>query len=338
MNLNPILIATPLWPPQIGGPAQYAVNLAREFKALGHEVVVAKFSAVGRWPSGLRHLVYFFKLWRRLRPGDWCLILDASSVAWPAVWAARLRGAKTVLRIGGDFLWESYVERTGDLVLLRQFYQTTLPRWNLKERLIFRLTRATFGRADRIVFNTDWQRAIWREPYGLAQTKTAIVENYGGDKKESFQPTAKIYLFAARPLKLKNEANLRRAFALAKQERPEIELEVWHDLPAAPFAAKLDQSYAVIVPSISEVSSNLAREALARGKPLILTRESGDAARLGVASVLVDPLSITDLKVKIVQLADAPFYERERARASAWSAPRSWPAVAADFLAIFNSR
>ena len=53
-----ILIATPLYPPDLGGPGQYAHNLEQEFKKLGHEVRVAKFSEVKRWPSGLRHLLY----------------------------------------------------------------------------------------------------------------------------------------------------------------------------------------------------------------------------------------------------------------------------------------
>ena len=66
--------------------------------------------------------------------------LDTFSVAFPAVCAARLCGKKMIIRTGGDFLWEFYVERTGDLVLLRDFYNTRIGRLNFKERLIFKST------------------------------------------------------------------------------------------------------------------------------------------------------------------------------------------------------
>ncbi len=37
--------------------------------------------------------------------------LDTYSVAFPAVLAAMLFRKKLVLRVGGDFLWEQYLER-----------------------------------------------------------------------------------------------------------------------------------------------------------------------------------------------------------------------------------
>ena len=122
-----ILITTPLYPPDIGGPAQYAFNLEQEFQKLGHKVRVIKFSDVKHWPSGIRHFLYFFKLLPAMFWADWCLILDTFSVGLPAVVAGRLLGKKTIIRTGGDFLWENYVERTGKLVLLRNFYQTEIP-------------------------------------------------------------------------------------------------------------------------------------------------------------------------------------------------------------------
>ena len=39
-----ILIATGIYPPDIGGPATYAYNLSRELTRLGHEVNVLTYS------------------------------------------------------------------------------------------------------------------------------------------------------------------------------------------------------------------------------------------------------------------------------------------------------
>src|SRR3989344_3417186 len=57
-----ILIATGIFPPHIGGPAQYAKNLQIEFEKLGHEVKVATYTVERKLPTGIRHLFFFFKI------------------------------------------------------------------------------------------------------------------------------------------------------------------------------------------------------------------------------------------------------------------------------------
>src|SRR3989344_790659 len=159
-----LIIATGIYPPQIGGPALYAQHLATEFKALGGEVQVVTYGQLERFlPFGLRQLSYFLKLWRAVGPGDQVLALDAFSVALPVAWLRCLKRIKVIIRIGGDFLWESYVERTGKLIPLSHFYQTKLS-ITFKERIIFKLTRWLLARADGLAFTTDWQRQIWQTP------------------------------------------------------------------------------------------------------------------------------------------------------------------------------
>jgi hypothetical protein len=79
------------------------------------------------------------------------------------------------------FLWEGYVERTGDLVLLRDFYKTRLDKFSLKEKIIFYLTKWTLSHTDKVIFSTQWQKDIFMEPYQLhkkdADKKIEIVEN-----------------------------------------------------------------------------------------------------------------------------------------------------------------
>lgn len=328
-----IVIATPLWPPEVGGPAQYAFNLAREFRALAHEVVVVKFSAVRHWPSGLRHLIYFSKLLLLIRRNDWCLVLDSFSVALPAILAARFRGAKSVMRIGGDFLWEQYVERTGDLVLLSKFYQSRRANWSLKEKIIFRLTRWTLRSADQVAFSTAWQRGIFLAPYDLKLSQTSVVENY---YEPGFAPAAtpdqKVFLFAARPLKLKNLAKLKIAFTLAQQARPEITLKHLPSLPHEELQKEIAASYAVIIPSLSEVSPNLSLEAISLGKPVILTREGGYRERLADLALFIDPLNPKDIAEKIILLTDAEVYREQRGKINRWPWRHDWSGIAGEFM------
>ncbi|MCC6290733.1 glycosyltransferase [Candidatus Nomurabacteria bacterium] len=178
-----IVIATGIYPPQIGGPAQYAKNLAEEFIKKGHRVKILTYRLEKHLPSGVRHFYFFAKLIFALWRVDFILALDTFSVGLPAVLAARLVGKKIMIRTGGDFLWEGYVERTGHLVLLREFYENVRGgsvRLNFKEKAIFGLTKWVIHKAQMIVFSTEWQRDIWSKPYQLSRQKTKIIENYYG--------------------------------------------------------------------------------------------------------------------------------------------------------------
>ena len=46
-------------------------------------------------------------------------------------------------------------ERTGDLVLLKDFYQTKIRNLNFKEKIIFKLTKWALGGASTVVFSTE---------------------------------------------------------------------------------------------------------------------------------------------------------------------------------------
>ena len=60
-NKMRIFIATGIYPPKIGGPAQYAQNLKEALEKLGHRVVVKTYGIEDRLPTGVRHLFFFFK-------------------------------------------------------------------------------------------------------------------------------------------------------------------------------------------------------------------------------------------------------------------------------------
>ena len=52
-----ICIATGIYPPELGGPAEYAKNLASVWESQGHSVSVKVFSRFNYFPTGLRHCV-----------------------------------------------------------------------------------------------------------------------------------------------------------------------------------------------------------------------------------------------------------------------------------------
>ncbi|MEK7659817.1 MAG: glycosyltransferase family 4 protein [Patescibacteria group bacterium] len=328
-----IFIATPLFPPDIGGPAQYAVNLEKEFSQLGHEVRVLSFSSVLYLPTGVRHIMYLLRASVALFRSDVCIILDTFSVALPTVLAGKLLRKKMIIRTGGDFLWESYVERTGDMALLLNFYAGNTSRWNLKERVVFRLTRWLLHAVNIVVFSTEWQRSIWLGPYALAQVKTAIIENFYGEKEHAGDFTSKTYIGGVRDLKWKNVAQLKKSFALAKQTCPEITLDITH-ASYEQFIEKMRTCYAVVLVSLGDISPNIILDAVRLGKPFILTRETGLYEILKDVGVFVDPTSEKDIAEKIIWLSDGAHYREAQIKIHNFYKVHSWKKIAQEFLAL----
>lgn len=113
-----LLIATPLYPPDLGGPATYARLLET---GMPFPVVVVKFGDVRWYPKVLRHIAYFIKLLWKIRSGDIVLALDPVSVGLPALCAAKLRRTPLVVKIVGDYAWEQGVQRFRITDTLDQF-------------------------------------------------------------------------------------------------------------------------------------------------------------------------------------------------------------------------
>ncbi|MEK7085275.1 MAG: glycosyltransferase, partial [Patescibacteria group bacterium] len=132
-----ILIATGIYPPDIGGPATWTRYFAEEFTKRGHEVVVLTYSdnleddkkkwrvsrVLRRSGRDMRHLKYFFEALSFMRESDVTLLGDTISAGVP-VWAASFFTRRPyVLKIGGDWVWEQAFQRWGVQDFLDEFLQ-----------------------------------------------------------------------------------------------------------------------------------------------------------------------------------------------------------------------
>ncbi len=328
-----ILIATGVYPPDIGGPSQYAKALYDEFGKLGHHVSVARYSVEKKLPNGIRHLVFSAKILLAVYRSRMVLALDTFSVGVPSVFVARLFRRKVIVRISGDFLWEQYVERTGNLIPLKKFYET-LPELSCKERIVFNITRWMLHSADYLAFTTVWQKDIWMRAYGFPNSRAVIVENFF--RKLSGAPhQIKNFVWAVRPLKLKNGAKLKTAFSAAQKLHPEIVLDDG-TYPYDELQKVIQSCYAVILPSISDVSPNLVLDGLAYGKPFIMTQESGYADLLGDVGLLVNPLDQKDITAKIETLADDNKYGMYKQKAEQFAKDHSYKDIAVEYLRLLE--
>lgn len=333
-----IVIATGIYPPATSGPAQYAAALEREWAAAGHAVRVVTYNLEHRLPSGLRHLLFFIRVLPAVARADFVVALDTFSVGVPAVAAARLLSRKIIIRTGGDFLYEQFVQRTGSKVLLSKFYSE--PRaFSFKEKTIFMLTRWALHTASALVFSTTWQRDIWMAPYklepdNLAKQKIFIVENRFDEKISDEPATKKNFIFATRDIAYKNIDAFKRAFAAAQKIRPDISLELHHNTPHAELMKKIATCYAVVMPSLGEISPHVITDALRCNKPFLLTRESGYAEKLKEVGIPVEPLSEFDMTEKILYLADDANYSAVHEQVRAFNYTHSWAQIAGEILNI----
>src|SRR3989344_4645882 len=113
MKILKILIATPLYPPDIGGPATYSKLLFDNLSKRSVKIVIFSFGEVRALPKIVRHLVYFFKLLKKARSADIIFAQDTVSVGFPALWVAKILTKKFFVRVPGDYAWEQGVQKHG---------------------------------------------------------------------------------------------------------------------------------------------------------------------------------------------------------------------------------
>jgi hypothetical protein len=328
-----IVIATGIFPPEVGGPAFYSKNLFDSLTAAGHDARVVLYGNLKTLPSGIRHLLYALKLMRHSFGADAIIAFDTYSVGLPAVLASMVTRAPVIIRIGGDFIWESYTERTNDLIPLTEIYNERA-RWNSKEQTIFRIQRWVIPRV-QLAFSCDWIRDLWRDVYLFDPKNAHIIENPIPPKLESKTPTRKNFAFYARQIALKNNDAFRRAFIKAKNIHPDIELEEGM-LPKEELMQRMQECYAVVLPSISDVTPNYIIDAIRCGKPFLLTKYSGYAERFKEYGVIVDPLSEEDMTRGVMALAEEKTYAMYKARIDAFSEVRTFDDIAKEFVALVH--
>jgi glycosyltransferase involved in cell wall biosynthesis len=169
-----VLIATPLYPPEPGGPATYVKLLEESLPKKGVEVSVLAFGAVRRLPKGIRHMTYFFSVWRASRGVDVVYALDTVSVGLPAMLAAALWRKPFVVKVVGDYAWEQGKQRFGvtedlDQFVLRRKLPSALQRLRDVQMLVMR-------RAVQIIVPSAYLKHIL-ELSGVAGANIVVIHN-----------------------------------------------------------------------------------------------------------------------------------------------------------------
>ena len=328
-----IVLATGLFPPAVGGHSKYAQALHEQFISRGITSTVVAYSELLSLPPGIRHLVYFFRVLMAARGADAILAFDTWSTGLPAVTAGLVTRTPVGIRIGGDFLWEAYIERRGDFLKLEDFY-TTERHATLKEKCVYRGTKWLLRHAIPM-FNSEWLAHIWEHAYGLTSGQWAYVENVFPTKKEPTAFTSRTFIGAGRGTRLKNIPMLERIFASLKDTYPDVTLDT-RQLSFEEHQERLRNCYAVLLPSVSDVNPNTIIEGVVVGKPFICTTATGLSSAVRSVGMYRDPLDEAAWKAAIIELLDTARYEEEQRKIVALSYTRTWEDVTNDILSVFS--
>lgn len=169
-----ILIATGIYPPDVGGPATYAKYLVEELSKRGHEVEVLVYTRVAkRLPKGISHFVYFLKVLKQAKKAEVILTTDTISAGLPVHFASFFLSKPYILKIGGDYVWEQGFQRWGIRELLDKFLEK---RYGWKVELMRKLQSHVAKRAAKLIAPSKYLASI-AEKWGVKKENIAVIYN-----------------------------------------------------------------------------------------------------------------------------------------------------------------
>lgn len=169
-----ILITTPMMPPMIGGPATYVALLQKELPGRGIAVEVVSFDALAHLPKGIKHLVFFYKVFKATKKADIVFGQDPVSTGLPTYLAAWLRRKPFLLKVVGDYAWEQGVSRFGVTDSLDTFI--IKPARSVVVALFKYLEHYVARRACHVIVPSQYLKNIV-EVWGVSREKITVILN-----------------------------------------------------------------------------------------------------------------------------------------------------------------
>ncbi len=170
-----ILIATGIFPPQVGGPATYSKLLLDKLPQRGFEVKVVNFGDFLSFPKVVRHLAYFLKLLFDGKKFDIIFAQDPVSVGVPAMITSKILRKKFCLKIVGDYAWEQGTQRFGVTDLLDDF-SIQYKKYNWKVKLLKKVELIVANGSDKILVPSNYLKKIVSN-WGVESRKITVIYN-----------------------------------------------------------------------------------------------------------------------------------------------------------------
>ncbi|MCX6789764.1 MAG: glycosyltransferase family 4 protein [Candidatus Gribaldobacteria bacterium] len=237
-----ILIATPLFPPEIGGPATYVFNLAQNLAKRGVEVLVISFGNSEnllwernensfekiivplKMAKGLRHISFFRQILQNGKNFDLIYIHDLWSVGLPVRLANIFSRKPLIVRLGGDSLWEVAVERGLTKTILPDYYEQSK---NDRENLVKALQNFVLRGCHKVIFSSIFLQDIFLRYRPITQEQAIVLENsqkiaLAISAIEPLNNQPPVLLYAGRLTKCKNLETLLKVFSEVSKKNSQL--------------------------------------------------------------------------------------------------------------------
>jgi glycosyltransferase involved in cell wall biosynthesis len=237
-----ILIVTGIFPPELGGPATYAPELAKRLKKDGFVVKMMTYSDSSGEPTDgelgyelirvrrrgkvMNYFRFFIALLKELKSVDFVYSLDTVTAGLPLALATMIMRRQFILRVGGSYIWEKYLADGKPPMSLAQFYSNGKYR---EYRLLFTVINFVFRRARFVVFNSREQLDLYDQYYGgINADRSGVIRNpFAGVVLEATRDGSAItneIVFAGRFIKMKNVESLISAFNRMRTDSAQLVL------------------------------------------------------------------------------------------------------------------
>lgn len=294
-----ILLATGIFPPEIGGPASSSKYLAREFVKRGHEVELITYGdhktaevnldanfktyvVSKNNPKGLRHFAYFLKVYYLSKTADVVLLFDSISAGVPVYYASKLSGVPYILKVPGDYVWEQSFQRWGVKELLDDFLKKA---YGAKIERMRKIQSKVAKNAKHIIVPSNYLYGVVQK-WGVLKEKISVIYNSISEPKNSFsksQARAKlgvlsdeIILFSAgRSVPWKSYEIFREMMPEIKERFPKVRF-VSGSFPKNEYDLWLAAADVYLYNTAYEGFSHQVLEVMAFGPPLITTEAGGN--------------------------------------------------------------
>ncbi len=369
-----IVLATGIYPPDIGGPATYVETLAGELRKSGHQVIVISYQS-GKENGDQKESNTIFRVsksggpllrwWRyaqalKKHGSDADIVIAFSSVSCGIpLRIAALHKPKQILRLGGDFFWERYTA-IGGTAGLSEWHEGRMGRgfvdacrlW-ITRLLNDMLMPWILREHDHIVYSTEYQKRMHEAHYSRLPP-SSVIENAvpSGTPQLHRAHTPLRLLSMGRFVGFKNLIALLQAM----KHLPDVRLSLVGLGPMKNSLQVLAQDLGdrvmfhqpvkgrekdvcftehdlLIIPSITEISPNVALEARSVGLPVLLTRETGlsDALTMGmVKAELRTPEDIVSALQETIRR-----YDMIAEEAASLLQHRDWNTLGKEWIDVF---
>lgn len=230
-----IILATPIYPPDIGGPAQYAVELPQKL-APAHEVITiayggeesgqqTKFVAKTQ-PLAWRLWKFGQLVYQHGKTADVIYAQNAVAAGLPAVLVGKILGKPVIIKVVGDEAWERAFGSGQTKKLISDFLPD--PEGGFKIRILMMIQKFVLKNATTVTTPSQYLGELIRDTYGLEESK--VRTNYNAAEINVSNPSSPKLEFqiatAVRLVKWKNVAGIIEAIHKLRSKYPRLHLKI----------------------------------------------------------------------------------------------------------------